>query len=114
MTNEEIENLIAEKRTQINKLTKEIEELKKQHSILSERYEIVIIVKDNNDSRRNRVYGSHKKRFSNKEKAKSYGCQLKQKIRKRELKINGEYCHIAMLDRSRTDYAPDYPVVWTR
>lgn len=123
MTNQEIEKLIQEKRKQINYLNKEIEELKKQHSLLNQRYEVAIIAKRKcKKTTQGAILGSYltpyphkiyvipQKAFMSNSSAKSYAYQLSRKIRHKEIKLNGkEYSHMAILDKTINGYQ----IIWT-
>lgn len=122
MTNQQIEQLIQEKKKQINKLEREIKELQEEHTLLKERYEIDIVVKrkckkNTKGSFEDIMEGCSIKvdlipqqSFSQREKAKNYALKLRRKIQKGEIKIIGKkYSHIAMLDKTKKDYQ----IIWT-
>ena len=122
MTNQKIEQLIQEKKKQINKLEREIKELQEEHTLLKERYEIDIVVKrkckkntkgsfeDIREGCPIKMYLMPQKGFSQRQKAKSYAFKLRRKIEKGEIKIIGKkYSHIAMLDKTKQGYQ----IIWT-
>ena len=122
MTNQEIENLIQEKKNQVRTLNREIRELEKQHSLLSQRYEIAIVTirtckattkgafQSILEDKPIKVYLKPQKAFSNRQKAKDYAYTLRNQIHKGLIKFHGaRYSHIAMLDKTKENYQ----VVWT-
>ena len=121
MNDQEIEKLIREKQNQINSLNREIKELRKQHSILSQRYQVAIVgtrkcketTKGAVGLRYNephKTYFIPQKAFSEKRKAKDYAYQIRVKIRKGLIKLKGKkYDHMVILDKT----IKGYQVVWS-